>query len=163
KGNPLPLRPEHLLSDTGDARFVFSLKGIPAKGRQILWLYYGNPKAEAGPLLELEKSPNQLKEVVVSLGAEESMEPAALAKETSLNQWLKEHNLIEAESGRREGFTVRPPNRDTQLMSGSVIVASGGTADKVSFDLDLEPRKQESDAPRRNRGARRSRSESEQV
>ncbi len=102
-GDSVALRPERLLADTGEARLVFVVDRVPPKGRRIWWLYYGNAQAAPGPALDPGKSPGELKDMTVTVGAEECAEPAGVVEQVSLDTWLSTHRLIELQRDRRSG------------------------------------------------------------
>jgi hypothetical protein len=139
KGNSVPLRAEQLLSDTGDARLVFVLDHVPAHGRRILWMYYGNPLAQAGPTLDSAKSPGETTDVTVSVGAEESAQPSGVVQEVSLDKWLSTHRLIEMQPENRPASATRradgSPRSRARKSGGS---GAENLRSRIGADIDVK-------------------------
>src|SRR5262249_1339154 len=135
KGNPVPLRAEQLLSDTGDARLVFVPENVPAKGRRIWWLYYGNPQAQAGPTLDSSKSLGEMKDVTVSMGAEQLAQPSGVVEKVSLDEWLSTHRLIEFHSEGPSASVAKRTNAGHRSRAGA---RGGSGVEKLRSRLDAD-------------------------
>lgn len=138
QGSPVPLRVESPSSDIGDARGVILLEALPPRSRRILWLYYGNALAlpmsarvdPGAPVVPPE-------EVTVSVGAEESRDPAPPVRSDALHGWSLAHRLIEAETGRGDGFSLQQAGTATApCTSGGRFMFSGeGDGDTLSLSV----------------------------
>ena len=161
EGKLVPLKAENPNSDLGDGRLRFALKALPPHGRRLLWLYYGNSKAEAAtappedPLAAAEEAragrgvedgpalPADAlalgKEIRASLGAEESAKPAPAVTGPVLDKWLKDREFIEAETLAGQGFARMQVGEKlaSATSGGAVLAASGRANDSAAYDFEV--------------------------
>jgi hypothetical protein len=137
QGKPVQLHLQQQANDNGDMRLIFLPDAVPARGRRIFYLYYGNPKAAVATFAD----PTAViaAQVQCSLGAEETAQPVPPVKGGALNRWMETHKLVLAETGKGQGFTPQPLSGDTALsaIGSKALAASGGAQDTVTFTYDV--------------------------
>ena len=137
-GTPVRLRAEHLLSDTGDARLLFSLPELKARERRLFTLYYGGER-HGDNAAAMPGAPTAVNELKIGTGAEESAAPVPSATVPTLEQWLARHTFVEAETHQGTGFTAQPVGAElAPVTSGEVLMAAGGARDTVTFTTEVE-------------------------
>jgi hypothetical protein len=139
RGAELPIRPERLNSDAGDAEVGFFLKDLRPKGKTRLWLYYGNPQARAGAgLREDERAPVLTPETVVTFGTEEAKAPEPAPRPENLQQRLSRLQLREFEDREAAGYQqVKLPAAQVNQVSGAACLAADGGGNR-SLTLEFD-------------------------
>ena len=134
QGKPVQFYLLRTADEQGDARLVFLPDAVPAHGRRIFYLYYGNPQAVQPKFAE--PTAVEAANVQCSLGAEEGAQPLPPVKGATLNRWLDEHRFVAATTGKGTGFTPQPVS-DGDAISDNLLAASGGEKDEVTFDYPV--------------------------
>lgn len=138
RGNELPIRPERLDSDSGDAQIAFFLKDLGGKGKARLWLYYGNPAAKAATALrDDEQVPLLSPETLVTFGTEQAKTPAPAPTAGNLGKLLATLQMQEFERQKAPGFqAAQLPAAQQETVSGaSYLVADGSPGKSVSLEF----------------------------
>ncbi|MHB0935445.1 MAG: beta-galactosidase trimerization domain-containing protein [Armatimonadota bacterium] len=140
RGVELPIRPELLKSDSGDAQVGFFLKDLSPRGKARLWLYYGNPNAKYGEALRPDEVvPVLSPETLVTFGTEEAKTPEPAAQPGNLGKFLAKVQLQEFESLKAAGFPAAqlPPAQQNAVSGASYLVADGTAGKSVTLEFDV--------------------------
>lgn len=139
RGVELPIRPELLQSDSGEAQVGFFLKDLSPRGKARLWLYYGNLNAKPGEALRADELvPVLSAETLVTFGTEEAKTPEPAAQPGNLGKFLTRLQLQEFEGQKVAGFPAAqlPPAQQTFVSGASYLAADGSAGKSVTLEFD---------------------------